>query len=79
MRPQKMKMLWQRQKKDTADKAADTEANTKEKETVKDTKAANKGTLRKKRTGFLEGTKLAPRENAAEDAGAPAAITGSRF
>ena len=30
---------------------ADTEANTKEKETVKDTKAVNKGTLRKKRTG----------------------------
>ena len=65
--------------KDTADKAADTEANTKEKETVKDTKAANKGTLRKKRTGFLEGTKLAPRENAAEDAGAPVPLQEADF
>ena len=65
--------------KGTADKAADTEANTKEKETVKDTKAANKGTLRKKRTGFLEGTKLAPRENAAEDAGAPAPLQEADF
>ena len=58
---------------------ADTEANTKEKETVKDTKAANKGTLRKKRTGFLEGTKLAPRENAAEDAGAPVPLQEADF
>ena len=65
--------------KGTADKAADTEANTKEKETVKDTKAANKGTLRKKRTGFLEGTKLAPRENAAEDAGAPVPLQEADF
>lgn len=58
---------------------ADTEANTKEKETVKDTKAVNKGTLRKKRTGFLEGTKLAPRENAAEDAGAPVPLQEADF
>ena len=65
--------------KGTADKAADTEANTKEKETVKDTKAANKGTLRKKRTGFLEGTKLAPRENVAEDAGAPVPLQEADF
>ena len=65
--------------KDTADKAADTEANTKEKETVKNTKAANKGTLRKKRTGFLEGTKLAPRENVAEDAGAPVPLQEADF
>ena len=65
--------------KGTADKAADTEANTKEKETVKDTKAANKGTLRKKRTGFLEGTKLTPRENAAEDAGAPVPLQEADF
>ena len=65
--------------KGTADKAADTEANTKEKETVKDTKAANRGTLRKKRTGFLEGTKLAPRENAAEDAGAPVPLQEADF
>ena len=66
-------------KKGTADKAADTEANTKEKETVKNTKAANKGTLRKKRTGFLEGTKLAPRENVAEDAGAPVPLQEADF
>ena len=65
--------------KGTADKAADTEANTKEKETVKDTKAANKGTLRKKRTGFLEGTKLTPRENVAEDAGAPVPLQEADF
>ena len=65
--------------KGTANKTADTEANTKEKETVKETKAANKGILRKKRSGFLEGTKLTPRENAAEDAGAPVPLQEADF
>ena len=65
--------------KGTANKAADTEANTKEKETVKETKVTPKGTLRKKRTGFLEGTKLTPRENAAEDTGAPVPLQEADF
>ena len=65
--------------KGTANKTADTEANTKEKETVKETKAANKGILRKKRSGFLEGTKLTPCENAAEDAGAPVPLQEADF
>ena len=65
--------------KGTANKTADTEANTKEKETVKETKAANKGILRKKRSGFLEGTKLTPRENAAEDSGAPVPLQEADF
>ena len=65
--------------KGTANKTADTEANTKEKETVKETKAANKGILRKKRSGFLEGTKLTPHENAAEDAGAPVPLQEADF
>ena len=65
--------------KGTANKTADTEANTKEKETVKETKAANKGILRKKRSGFLEGTKLTPCENAAGDAGAPVPLQEADF
>ena len=65
--------------KGTANKIADTEANTKEKETVKETKAANKGILRKKRSGFLEGTKLTPCGNAAEDAGAPVPLQEADF
>ena len=63
----------------TADTEANTKANTKEKETVKETKAANKGILRKKRSGFLEGTKLTPCENAAEDAGAPVPLQEADF
>ena len=65
--------------KGTANKTADTEANTKEKETVKETKVANKGILRKKRSGFLEGTKLTPCENAAGDAGAPVPLQEADF
>ena len=65
--------------KGTANKVADTEANTKEKENVKETKAANRETLRKKRSGFLEGTKLTPRENASEDVGAPVPLQEADF
>ena len=64
--------------KDTTNKVADIETNTKE-ETVKGTKATKKGPLKKKRTGFLEGTKLTPRENKAEDAGAPVPLQEADF
>ena len=50
-----------------------------EKENAGETEASEKSTSKKKRTGFLEGTKLAPRENKTEDMGAPVPLQEADF
>ena len=50
-----------------------------EKENAGETEASEKSTSKKKRTGFLEGTKLAPCENKTEDMGAPEPLQEADF
>ena len=50
-----------------------------EKENAGETEAFKKSTSKKKRTGFLEGTKLAPCENKTEDMGAPEPLQEADF
>ena len=50
-----------------------------EKENAGEAEASEKSTSKKKRTGFLEGTKLAPRENKTEDMGAPVPLQEADF
>ncbi len=50
-----------------------------EKENAGETEASKKSTSKKKRTGFLEGTKLAPCENKTEDMGAPVPLQEADF
>lgn len=50
-----------------------------EKENAGETEASKKSTSKKKRTGFLEGTKLAPCENKTEDMGTPVPLQEADF
>ena len=50
-----------------------------EKENAGETEAPKKSTSKKKRTGFLEGTKLAPCENKTEDMGTPVPLQEADF
>ena len=50
-----------------------------EKENAGETEAYKKSTSKKKRTGFLEGTKLAPCENKTEDMGTPVPLQEADF
>ena len=50
-----------------------------EKENAGETEASKKSASKKKRTGFLEGTKLAPCENKTEDMGAPVPLQEADF
>lgn len=50
-----------------------------EKENAGETEASKKSTSKKKRTGFLEGTKLAPCENKTEDIGTPVPLQEADF
>ena len=61
---------------DAEDENAATKA---EKENAGEAEASEKSTSKKKRTGFLEGTKLAPRENKTEDMGAPVPLQEADF
>ena len=63
------------------DAAAEDEnaASKAEKENAGETEASKKSTSKKKRTGFLEGTKLAPCENKTEDMGTPVPLQEADF
>ena len=50
-----------------------------EKENAGETEASKKSTSKKKRTGFLEGTKLTPCENKTEDMGTPVPLQEADF
>ena len=62
-----------------ADAEDENAASKAEKENAGETEASKKSTSKKKRTGFLEGTKLAPCENKTEDMGAPVPLQEADF
>lgn len=62
-----------------ADAEDENAASKAEKENAGETEAPKKSTSKKKRTGFLEGTKLAPCENKTEDMGTPVPLQEADF
>ena len=62
-----------------ADAEDENAASKAEKENAGETEASKKSTSKKKRTGFLEGTKLAPCENKTEDMGTPVPLQEADF
>ena len=62
-----------------ADAEDENAASKAEKENAGETEASKKSASKKKRTGFLEGTKLAPCENKTEDMGTPVPLQEADF
>lgn len=62
-----------------ADAEDENAASKAEKENAGETEASKKSTSKKKRTGFLEGTKLTPCENKTEDMGTPVPLQEADF
>ena len=62
-----------------ADAEDENVASKAEKENAGETEASKKSTSKKKRTGFLEGTKLTPCENKTEDMGTPVPLQEADF
>ena len=73
---QRIRELEEALAEDTEDENAAAKA---EKENAGETEASKKSTSKKKRAGFLEGTKLAPCENKTEDMGTPVPLQEADF